>query len=252
MRKDAYYFPHFSNARHDKKLQRVRKELGVEGYGIYFMLLETLRDQEGFSYTADDIDLLADDFGTSEQKVRTVLCNYGLFTFTDDGQLFTSERFTEYMRPYLEKKERARMAANKRWNNSDANAYANALPEQCASNASKVKKSKVKKSKVNESKVNESKGNDTKSEVNGYPVTEATHEKLVEHHTLPTILDYYERIRDYVNSQGKKDYRDYAATARNWIKRDIAAGKITRNVHPQAREPDEVEQLIMQTLRGAK
>jgi len=31
MNKDAYYFPHFANARHDRKLRRVRKELGIEG-----------------------------------------------------------------------------------------------------------------------------------------------------------------------------------------------------------------------------
>ena len=32
MNKDAFYFPHFSNARNDRKLRRVRKELGIEGY----------------------------------------------------------------------------------------------------------------------------------------------------------------------------------------------------------------------------
>ena len=42
MEKDAFYFPHFSNARTDRKLRRVRKDLGLEGYGIYFMLLEVM------------------------------------------------------------------------------------------------------------------------------------------------------------------------------------------------------------------
>jgi hypothetical protein len=41
--KDAYYFPHFYNARHDRKIKRLRKDLGIEGYGIFFMLLEVLR-----------------------------------------------------------------------------------------------------------------------------------------------------------------------------------------------------------------
>ena len=213
--KDAYYFPHFSNARQDKKLRRVRKELGVEGYGIYFMILETLRDQEDFSYTVDDIDLLADDFGTSEQKIRTVIANYGLFAFSEDGKMFTSERFIQYMQPYLEKRERARAAALKRWGyaNADANAYANALPEQC------------KESKVNKSKVKESRAPRADAHIEGFPINQTTHDKLVEEYGISTILHYYTTISDYVASKGKKDYADYSATARQWIKRDIEQGK---------------------------
>lgn len=111
MKKDAYYFPHFSNARHDRKLRRVRKELGVEGYGIYFMLLETLRDQEMFRYPIEDLDLLADEFGTSEQKIRTVICNYDLFQVIElDGkESFVSMKFVEYLQPYLDNKHRNRI-----------------------------------------------------------------------------------------------------------------------------------------------
>ena len=227
--KDAYYFPHFSNARQDKKLRRVRKELGVEGYGIYFMILETLRDQENFSYTINDIDLLADDFGTSEQKIRTVIANYDLFAFSEDGKMFTSERFIQYMQPYLEKRERARAAALKRW--GYANAYANALPEQC-------KESKVKESKVKESKVIRA---DT--HIEGFPVNQTTHDKLVDQYGLSTILNYYTTISDYVASKGKKDYADYSATARQWIKRDIEQGKGPQK-KTKPRPMDEIELAI--------
>lgn len=102
MEKDAFYFPHFSNARTDRKLRRVRKELGIEGYGIYFMVLEVLREQKGFKYPIDDIDLLADEFQTSEQKVRTVVCNYGLFE-TDEVNFF-SIKFNKYLEPYITNK----------------------------------------------------------------------------------------------------------------------------------------------------
>ena len=141
MKKDAYYFPHFCNARHDRKLKRVQKELGIEGYGIYFMLLETLREQDSFKYPIEDLDLLADEFGTSEQKVRTVVSNYKLFV-VDSKNNFSSPKLREYLKPYLERSARARSAAKKRWSKSNANA----LPEHSKSNASKVKKSKVKKS----------------------------------------------------------------------------------------------------------
>jgi hypothetical protein len=106
--KDAFYFPHFSNARHDRKIRRVRKELGGEGYGIYFMILETLRDQNDYIFPMEDIDLLADEYGTSEQKIRTVICNYGLFETNEDDD-FTSPKLIEFLKPYAEGKERKRI-----------------------------------------------------------------------------------------------------------------------------------------------
>lgn len=112
MNKDAFYFPHFCNARQDRKIKRVRKELGLEGYGIYFMLLETLREQKEFKFPMEDIDLLADEFGTSEQKVRTVICNYELFQ-VDDSQNFFSLNFIKYLSPYLESKQRKRVSGIK-------------------------------------------------------------------------------------------------------------------------------------------
>lgn len=108
MTKDAFYFPHFSNARIDRKLRRVRKELGLEGYGIYFMILETLREQAEYKYPVADIDLLADEFVTSEQKVRTVITNYELFTI-DEDQNFFSPKMIMFLQPYLEGKERRRI-----------------------------------------------------------------------------------------------------------------------------------------------
>lgn len=80
------------------------KQLGIEGYAIYFMLLEVLRDQTDLCYPMEDIDLLADEFGTSEQKVRTIICNYQLFDVDDEDQFF-SPKFNEYLAPYLEQKE---------------------------------------------------------------------------------------------------------------------------------------------------
>lgn len=146
MKKDAYYFPHFSNARNDRKIRRTIKELGLEGYAIYFMLLEVLREQRDFKYPLSDIDLLADEFGSQEPKVRVVICNYDLF-IVDKTENFFSIRMIENLQPYLERSKRAQKAATIRWKN--ANAYANALPEHSASNASKGKETKRKEKKIN-------------------------------------------------------------------------------------------------------
>ena len=145
MQKEAFYFPHFCNARHDRKIRRLRKELGVEGYGIYFMLLETLREQQDLMYPLEDLDLLAEEFGVSEAKVRVTICNYQLFEI-DDEEKFFSPKMLVYLEPYFKMKEQRRIAGQK-----------SAEKRLLNDRSTAVQQSKVKESKVNEIKVKESK-----------------------------------------------------------------------------------------------
>jgi hypothetical protein len=148
MQKDAYYFPHFCNARHDRKIKRLRKELGLEGYGIYFMLLETLREQQDLMYPIDDIDLLAEEFGTSEQKIRVVICNYELFQL-DPEQKFFSPKMLIYLEPYFKMKEQRREAGLK----SAAKRLSNDRSTTVQGPFNKEKESKEEESKEEKNKV---------------------------------------------------------------------------------------------------
>jgi hypothetical protein len=115
MEKESYYFPHFCNARHDRKIKRLTKELGLEGYGIFFMLLEVLREQTDFKYPMQDLDLLADEFKTSEQKIRVVICNYQLFEIVsyNSKEKFFSPKLLVYLQPYFTMKEQRKQAGLK-------------------------------------------------------------------------------------------------------------------------------------------
>ena len=140
--KDAYYFPHFSNARHDRKIKRIRLDWGNQGYALYFMTLEVLRDQSDFSYPTSDIDLLADEFNVTEAELKAIIFDYKLFEIkkVDKEEVFTSPKLLDYMQPYLERSAKARKAAKKRWN-------ANGMQEHSPSIASKVNEVKEKKEK---------------------------------------------------------------------------------------------------------
>lgn len=154
MEKEGFYFPHFCNARHDRKIKRLRKELGVEGYGIYFMLLETLRDQHDLRYPLEDIDLLAEEFNVSEQKVRVTICNYQLFEI-DEDQKFFSPKMLLYLEPYYRMKEQRREAglksAAKRKLNESSTTVQHPFDDR-STKERKEKESKVKEIKEKESK----------------------------------------------------------------------------------------------------
>ena len=105
MSKDAFYFPHDSNAKEDPKCVLLIEQLGPEGYGIYWILIETLRDQPGYRYPMVLISALARKYNTTAEKVKAVIVNYNLFT-TDDKDFF-SESLIKRMASYEHKREMA-------------------------------------------------------------------------------------------------------------------------------------------------
>jgi len=149
MDKDAFYFPHDSNAKDDPKNVLLIEQLGLEGYGIYWVLIETLRDQPGYRYPLKLIPAIARRYNTTAEKMKTVVRNYDLFEITDD-EFFLSPSLTDRMLKYDEKKEKARMAAKSRWQKElpeQSGRNANAPQTQCTPNASRVNKSRVDESK---------------------------------------------------------------------------------------------------------
>lgn len=145
MKKDAYYFSHDSNSQDDPKCMLLIDQLGMEGYGIFWGLIEKLRNEKDFKLPLAIVNSLAKRWGTSKEKVEAVIKNYSLFIVEND--LFFSIRLQRSME---EKSEKARLSANYRWNNADAmrpHSERNAVGMR--NDANKVKKSKVKESKVN-------------------------------------------------------------------------------------------------------
>ena len=114
MKKDAYYFSHDSNAKDDPKCVMLIEQLGLEGYGIYWVLIETLRDQKDFKYPLSLLPAIARRYNTTHEKIKAVVHNYGFFVATDD-EFFFSESLIERMYA-LEQKKLKRSLAGKKGN----------------------------------------------------------------------------------------------------------------------------------------
>ena len=69
---------------------------GAAGYGVYFMILERLREEADYM-SAKDYNMIAFDLRVDAAIVKSVVEDFGLFTFTDDGKCFYSESFTRRM-----------------------------------------------------------------------------------------------------------------------------------------------------------
>ena len=68
MSKDAYYFSHDSNARNDLKVVKLRRSSGLEGYGLYWCIIEMLRESERYELPLHDISDICFELRIDEEK----------------------------------------------------------------------------------------------------------------------------------------------------------------------------------------
>jgi len=109
--KDAYYFSHDANAKDDPKCVILIDELGLEGYGIYWMLIETLRAEPEYRAPLRMLKGLARKYNTSDEKVLTVISKYDLFS--RDEVYFWSESLLRRMSIYDDRRRKLQEAGRK-------------------------------------------------------------------------------------------------------------------------------------------
>jgi len=138
MKSSTYYFSHDYNAANDTKILFLRHQLGMEGYGIYWYLIEQLANAGG-KLPLELIPVLAMQMHCTDVKVNGVLMNFDLFTI-ESGE-FWSHRLQEHLELRLKLSQSGKAGANNRWKNGGA--IGGAIGEGNA------KERKVKESKVN-------------------------------------------------------------------------------------------------------
>lgn len=125
---------------------------GAAGYGVYFMILERLREEKDYM-SIKDYNIIAFDLRADTGLIKSVVEEFGLFAFTTNerGECFYSESFNDRMtlKDAKSKKraEAGKKGASKRWQNGKTIA----LPLQTDSNAIAMPSKKI-ASKVKESK----------------------------------------------------------------------------------------------------
>lgn len=123
MTKDAFYFPHDSNAKDDPKMMFLIDQLGLEGYGIFWVLIETLREQKDYKAPITILPILARKYSTQVEKVKAVVTGYGLFKI-EDSEFFFSQSLVDRLSAMVEKKQRKIEASKKaiavRWSKNNS------------------------------------------------------------------------------------------------------------------------------------
>lgn len=140
MKKDAYYFSHDANAQDDPKCMLLLDQLGPEGYGIYWLLIEKLRAEKDYKLPFSVLPIFAKRWQTSKEKLETVVKTYNLFKISQN--YFFSVRLKQSME---KKTELARASALTRYNGANAvRTHSNRITNAVRTDAIKVKEKKEK------------------------------------------------------------------------------------------------------------
>lgn len=169
--KDAYFFSHDCNARNDPKILALRSVYGAEGYGVYFMLVEILREQPEYRLSVNKYIWNALAMQTQVEASRleqiitdccTEFAENGSTLLVNDGEYLYSASLLRRMGKVDDISNLRREAAQKRWKNQPCKtedgggaSTSNANAEQNDAKKRKAKQSRVKKSKTEEKKTKE-------------------------------------------------------------------------------------------------
>jgi hypothetical protein len=144
MSRESFYFSHDYNSRADNKVKRLLLKHGMEGYGVFWAIVEDLYNNA--NALPLDYDCIAYDLRTQCDIVKSVINDFELFIF--DGNFFGSTSVERRLKERNKKSETARQSAIKRWGKCKRNAKA--MQTQCEGNAIKERKGKdIKENKIN-------------------------------------------------------------------------------------------------------
>ena len=163
--KDAYYFSHDSNALTDPKILAMRCDYGMEGYGLYWAIIEMLRNEEKYKLDYDKntfraIKTLTNTDIDVEKYIADCLDDYKLFQLEDNK--FFSNSLLKRMEEYDHKKAISRENGKKGGapkGNQNAKKSKETTQNKQQVDLEQTETTQNKQSKVKESKENKSKEN---------------------------------------------------------------------------------------------
>jgi len=121
----SYYFQHDYNSANDHKILFLRQQFGIEGYGIYWYVIEQLAQSNG-RLPLKIVPVMAMQIQTTHDKVLAVIKNYDLFQI--ENEEFFSVRLLKQIEFRGELSQAGKDGAIKRWTKYRLNEAKNSPP----------------------------------------------------------------------------------------------------------------------------
>ncbi len=122
------YFKHDYSARNDDKILEVRAKFGPEGYGLWWMILETIAENKGLNTSL--IGGLSLGYGVAKGTLSELIdfCLEIELLYKDGDGMVQNRRMDEHLEEMKGYKDSGKKGAEIRWKNRGANKGANTPP----------------------------------------------------------------------------------------------------------------------------
>lgn len=232
MSKEAYYFSHDANARFDPKILAMRSVYGIEGYGMYWVFIEMLREADNFKLPKKQYIFNAIAMQMQSKADAKIDANYAkdflhfcineCDLFDEDDAFFWSNSLLNRMKKKDHVSEKRREAAKKRWAKvSDTNSG----PDEDDANAMQKNANAMQSDAI---KGKENKGKEKKVNKNIYAefvsMTETEFNNLVEKYGKEQTQKMIDVLDNYKGANNKKYASDYRAIL-NWVVERVTGAK---------------------------
>jgi len=152
MAKESYYFSHDSNAITDTKILNMRADYGLEGYGLYWCIIEMMRNEENYMLkiiknTYRAIKTLSNTTIDIEKYIKDCIEDYQLFK--KENEMFFSKSLLNRMDKYENKRRINRENGKLGGRPKKTEEKPNALKKETQKNQNKGNESKENESKIN-------------------------------------------------------------------------------------------------------
>lgn len=127
------FFSHDYNARNDPKIVKLCMDMGYEGIGIYWSILEIFYEQGGYINQSDIKGIAYALRLNDEEKIEKILNNYNLFEKNDEK--YFSKSIFDRLKRRKNKSIKAKHSAEKRWEYQSEINDANAMRNLCDGDA---------------------------------------------------------------------------------------------------------------------
>jgi hypothetical protein len=205
--KDAYWFRHDSNATTDPKMMTLLRAHGWAGYGMFWRVVELMRDTEGYKLERSRIQDAAYAMRADElPQVVETCCSIGLFV-CDETHIW-SARLCRDMEGRDAQREAGRAATQKRWDE-----------HRKLIGTYKQATTRTRQDRTGQDK-------DKKERAPFVHLKDTEWEKLVETYGESGAKACVEKLSAYKESKGKT-YKSDAAAIRAWV---IDALKLDKTV----------------------
>lgn len=115
-KKETYYFSHDYNARNDEKILELRSNFGSEGYGIFWMIIETMAENENAGIKSSLIGGLSLGYGVTKDKLIEVInCCLSVELLYEKEGYYYSKRLSSHKEFRSELSRNGTIGAQKKW-----------------------------------------------------------------------------------------------------------------------------------------